>query len=175
MVQLLLLILGEMGSRHRAMTAHLYRGRTHRQVITAEGEVQRIHVPSAQAGGLAARLGRSPRTIGRYLRIAEQRGILRSWQVRDPHSLSQFVDLTGTVARSGHAYGTYQLIEEPSRELVERLTAWGRYGPDRQRSTQRESGPTVVPQAREGAPLSPEAQAIAAMLLAEVSERGPPP
>lgn len=97
----------------RACSSALFRGHTHR--INDDGE--REYVPSKSAGGLAAKLQRSPRTLDRHCQVLELAGIADVWQ-------PPAADLPKSMRGADYAYAVYEWRSELPRNVAELLIAW---------------------------------------------------
>lgn len=123
------------GAQWRVVDASGFVGRRHvqrpRSVVDPEsgevldaGELERVHCPSGEAGGLAALQGRSPRQLDRYRHWLRLVGILGSAQPR--------ADAPDAVRpRSGDgrwAYAQHWLRMPPTPEMLRRWGARGGFG-----------------------------------------------
>lgn len=139
---LLLMVLSWVTPTGRAWTSKLFRG--HNKRLTDDGALE--HMPAKSAGGLAARLGISPREIDRYLQVWKAAGILQVWQ--GPN------DAPKRFRGAEYAYAVFQWVGEVPRAVSERLANWWRRAP------------------RAGDAPKATTQAAAAMAAARPSERG---
>lgn len=153
-------------NNRRACSSALFRGHTHE--ITGDGE--RVYVPSSKAGGLAARLGRSPRTLDRHCQVLEAAGIADVWQ---PPAW----DLPKSMRGTEYAYAVYEWRAELPRNVAELLIQWWGSAEQRQLSVQRakraERGAPAGPQGAPAPRTTPGSAAAAARFLALVDR--PPP
>lgn len=165
---LLLLIVGTMTpygkSELRSCGRALWRGRQHRQVITADGEIERVYVPARSQAGLAGLLGCSVRTVDLYLRIARAAGLVDVWQM--PKSEAQ----PGQAGKK-HGYAIFRWLGELPEALLRRLREAAALAALRKRdkspapgvtpSKLTKTAPPAAP-APAGGPMSPEDERTAA-------------
>lgn len=104
----------------RACGRALWQGRT--RVWDKEQQRPR-YVPAAQAGGVAARLGLSPREVQRFAALAEYLGLVERWQVKSPQAVEQ---LPKRMRGKRWSYGIYRWVGELPRGVVSRIQAWWR-------------------------------------------------
>lgn len=115
---MLLMILCEVSPQGRAWTSRLFRGRQKQE--TDDG--RKVYVPAKSAGGMAARLGCSPREIDRYLQVAKAAGIVEVWQGPS--------DAPKRFRGAEYAYAVFRWLGEIPRAVQQRLARWwGRWRP----------------------------------------------
>ncbi len=108
----------------RSCSKELWRGRRERIAFRDDGEIDRIYVravgadgKSGHQGGLAGRLGRSVKTVDRYLRIAQAAGFLSAWQVRSKAALEK---LPKSMKGKKYAYAVFQWLAPIARAVRDR-------------------------------------------------------
>lgn len=117
----------------RACSSALYRGRTH--TINAEG--QREYVPGKSAGGMAAQLGRCPRTLDRHCAVLEAAGLAWVWQ---PPAWDLPKDMRGVE----YAYAIYQWSQPVPEAIARLLVQW--YGTAAQKAASKAAArPSTAP------------------------------
>lgn len=144
----------------RSCSKRLWRGKRERFVVDDEGDFKRVYVravgadgKSGHQGGLAARLGRSVKTVDRYLRIAKAAGFLNTWQVRGKKALEK---LPQSMKGKKFAYAVFQWLGPVARAVVDRVR-----GSDR-------AAEVETPRVELATAPTPPVNAVAARLLALV-------
>jgi hypothetical protein len=99
--------------RLRACSPSLFRGHTHE--ISGDGE--RVYVPAARAGGLAARFDCSPRTLDRHCAVMEAAGLFDVWQ-------PPAADLPKDMRGKEYAYAIYEWCGALPRTVSELIARW---------------------------------------------------
>lgn len=109
----------------RACGRQLYQGRTRRW----DSEQKKVvYVPAHQAGGVAARLGVSPRTVQRYVDAAKQLGMLSRWQITKWQEVQA---LPKKLRGKRYSYSFIQWAAEIPRAVQSRIDAWwGKRAPE---------------------------------------------
>lgn len=136
------------GTQWRAGGPAAYVGRQH---VSVERDVERFdpetgevhhdrvielkHCPAEQAGGLAARSGRSPRTLNRYRESMRANGLIGSTQ--PPHDASD----ARRAANGKWAYAQLWLRFPPPPEMIAR---WRRWAKLRKKRPQRPQEPAAA-------------------------------
>lgn len=143
----------------KACTRQLYQGRT-RQWDKAQQRA--VYVPAPKAGGVAVRLGVSPREVQRYVRLAVKLGIVSRAQVKDHERVQQ---LPKHMRGKRWSFSILHWCGQVPRAVASHLsTWWGSRGrrkfhepaPDAQQSP--EGDPPAVPSSlRAAAPAAPAA------------------
>ena len=129
--------------RLRACSPALFRGHTHE--ISEDGE--RVYVPAARAGGLAARFDCSPRTLDRHCAVMEAAGLFDVWQ--PPAD-----DLPKDMRGREYAYAIYEWCGELPRQVRELIARWWGRKPAHTKpgATKRPPTPAGAPKPLQDAP-----------------------
>lgn len=152
------LVLEQCGPQTRkACTRRLFQGRTRRW----DRETQRVvYVPAREAGGLAARLGVSPRQIQLYGRVARFLGLWSSHQVKASAAVEALPrDMRG----KRWSYSIFRWLGELPRAVMSAFVEWGRV-PGRSASDRAQAGQEAPPASRPGSASSAAFLALLARL-----------
>lgn len=154
MAALVLMVLEQVSRHGRAWTEALFRGRNRR--FLEDGTTE--YCPGKSAGGLAARLGVSPRQVDRYLQVLKALGVFAVHQ--GPKTAPE------RFKGREYAYAVFRWLADVPRAVATRLArAWGREKPRPQ------PNPPAAPQTR--GELTASAAEQAAKFLDQASREAP--
>ena len=126
----------------RACSRKLYQGRT-RRWDAEKKRVVYVRAPKGKgAGGVAARLGVSPREVQRYARLAADLGILQRWQVKKQVEVMQ---LPRAMRGKRFGYSILRWLGGVPYEVKARIASWWGRGQEKRPSApeQAASAPPV--------------------------------
>jgi len=177
----------------KACTSRLFRGRTYRMKrvgvggqfvrvtdregqgrwlkVPGQGTHDRVYVPAAEQGGLAARLGVCAETVRLWADELQHGQIFSHRQPKGEE------DRDRLVGQSGHAYAVYKLEQPCPRELQEALARWHGKPLRRAQSTRALDSSSAQPcEVTDGAgeDTSSDVPSLASLLAQIAETRGPP-
>ncbi len=147
------------GKYRKACTRGLYQGRTKRW----DPELQKVvHVPGKEAGGVAARLGVSPREVQNFARLAAKMRVISRAQVKDH---ARVMELPKHMRGKRWSYSIVHWLGEIPRAVRSHLESWWA-NPNRRRFTPPKEGAQAVagdpvPTPEELAPVETASESIA--------------